>query len=451
MNEAALIEADRPRRLAFGLLLLVTALEIAFAGEYERAENVSPESAEDVSLGLDELFDEPERPAFRLAEEELGRDSPFWADSEVSLNIRAFDFDRENGLGPFEQVFEIGTELGFESGKLNDRWSMGTSWHTSNVVRDRIDQKQPGAPEPANISVLSRAWLRYDFAEEWLLSLYRQDFNLPYLNRLDIRMIPNTHEGYVVKHLGDNFEFVAGHIAKFKRRDSDRFVAMGEAAGVPGDKSGTEIIGARGNIVPSVNVGGIVLHTADIFTTVYGELSFSQSLRDDWGVQLALQGTRQFSNGDQRLGDFDTNFWGARIALSYKGTVLKLARTGTGRGANIQRPFGGTPGFTSSMIFDFDRAGEQARRIGLSQNFADYNLPAVSFIATYTDGRGAIAADGSAFPDSKEIAFTADYQPAKGPLQGLWLRIRWADSDRGDPAADRKDLRIILNYRVDAF
>ena len=415
-------------------MLLASCEPVAIASEYEQAEKTAPESAEEAHLGLDEILDE------------LGL-----ADSQLSLNIRAFDFDRVNGLGPFEQVFEFGTELSFESDTLDERWSLGATWHTSTVVRDRIDEKQPGAPEPASISVLSRAWLRFDFSDDWLLSLYRQDFNLPYLNRLDIRMIPNTHEGYVVKHLGDDFEFIAGHIAKFKRRDSDRFVRMGEAAGVPGDRSGTEVIGARGKLAPSVNAGGVVLHTQDLFTTMYAELSYKRALDENWAVQLAAQGTRQFSQGDERLGDFDTNFWGARLALSYNGTVLTLARTGTGHGGNIQRPFGGTPGFTSSMIFDFDRAGEQGSRIGLSQNFADYNLPAVSFVVTYTEGRGAIEADGTPLADSRELAFTADYQPTEGPLKGLWFRIRWADADRGDPAADRKDLRLILNYRVDAF
>ncbi len=439
------------RRLACGLLVVALAAQAALAGEYERTENTAPESAQDTALGLDELRDEAELPALKLLQDALERASDFWADSRLSLNVRAFDFDRENGLGPYEQVFEAGAELGFESGRLDDRWSFGASWHASSAVRDRIEDKQPGAPEPADISVLSRAWLQFHFSEDWHVSLYRQDFNLPYLNRLDIRMIPNTHEGYVVKHLGEDFEFVAGHIAKFKRRDSDRFVPMGEAAGVPGNTAGTGIVGARGNVTPSVNVGGIVLHTQDLFTTVYGELSYKQALDEDWAVQFAAQGTRQFSHGDERLGDFDTNSWGARLALGFRGTVLTLARTGTGRGADIQRPFGGTPGFTSSMIFDFDRAGEQARRIGLSQNLTDYNLPALSFIATYTDGRGAIAADGTPLPDSREIAFTADYQPQKGPLKGLWLRVRWADADRGDPAADRRDLRIILNYRLEVL
>ena len=101
------------------------------------------------------------------------------------------------------------------------------------------------------------------------------------------------------------------------------------------------------------------------------------------------------------------------------------------------------------MIYDFDRAGEQARRIGLSQNFADTGFPAWSFFATYTDSYGAIDSTGVQFPDSQEIAFTIDYRPEQGALKGLWLRVRWADSDRGDPSADRRDLRFILNYRVE--
>ena len=168
-------------------------------------------------------------------------------------------------------------------------------------------------------------------------------------------------------------------------------------------------------------------------------------------MQLAGQATNQRSNGDELLGEFDTYSWGVRGALSYRGAVLTLAHTNTGRNAAIRKPFGGTPGFTSSMLFDFDRAGEKALRIGLSQNFEKYNLPGVSLIVNYTEGRDAIASDGTSFPGSHEFAVTADFRPQKTWLKGLWLRVRYADGDRGSAADDRRDVRIILNYNLSAL
>ena len=103
------------------------------------------------------------------------------------------------------------------------------------------------------------------------------------------------------------------------------------------------------------------------------------------------------------------------------------------------------------MKEDFDRANEEAYRIGLSQNFAKRGFPGASLIINYTKGRNAETDAGAPLPDSNEIAVTADFRPQEGLLKGLWLRIRYADADRGSPAADRRDLRIILNFSIGAF
>jgi hypothetical protein len=236
-----------------------------------------------------------------------------------------------------------------------------------------------------------------------------------------------------------------------KKRDSEDFVPMGEVAGVPGDRSGTFVVGARLNVTSKINIATLLQQTNDLFTTLYSETSYKRTFSDRWGMQLAGQVTNQRSNGDALLGVFDTYSWGLRGALSYRGAVLTLAQTNTGRDSAIRKPFGGTPGFTSSMLFDFDRAGEKAFRVGLSQNFETYKLPGVSLIVNYTEGRDAIASDGTPFPNARELAITADFRPRETWLKGLWLRVRYADGDRGSAVADRRDLRIILNYNLSAL
>ena len=103
------------------------------------------------------------------------------------------------------------------------------------------------------------------------------------------------------------------------------------------------------------------------------------------------------------------------------------------------------------MLFDFDRPSEAAYRIGLSQNFARLGRPGFSLIVNYTKGRNAETAVGEPLPDAEEIAITADFRPQEGFLKGLWLRIRFADGDRGSTSADRRDVRVILNYSLGAF
>jgi hypothetical protein len=87
----------------------------------------------------------------------------------------------------------------------------------------------------------------------------------------------------------------------------------------------------------------------------------------------------------------------------------------------------------------------------LSQNFEAYGLPGVSVTLNYTKGSDAVSALGAPLDDEDEFNLTADYRPEKGLLKGLWFRIRYGELDRGAPTANRRDLRIIVNYRLSAF
>jgi hypothetical protein len=61
--------------------------------------------------------------------------------------------------------------------------------------------------------------------------------------------------------------------------------------------------------------------------------------------------------------------------------------TRIGHETGIRNPFGGTPGLTTSMCFNYKRAGEKAWLVGHSQNFKRYDLPGVSLIVNCTVGR----------------------------------------------------------------
>ena len=437
-----------------GLLVALLALvTVAFGTEYQLDENIAPESAEEMAVGLDRI-DRPlgKRPRLELLRDVLDKASPFWRDSSLDLGVRVFDFQREDGINSIAEALAAGTELTFQSGKWHDRLSLALTWHTSFDVDAPEDSGATGllAPDQSDLSVISRAFLQYELGESTSLRLYRQDFNMPYINRQDIRMIPITHEAYVVRHPGKRFQWILGQVTKMKKRDSEQFVPMGEIAGAPDDNSGTTIVGARYAFANETSLGAIVQHTNDLFATAYSELSYKRTLNDEWGMQGAAQLTNQWSTGSEKIGDFDTHSWGLRGALSFRGAVLTAAYTRTGD-FEIRKPFGGTPAFTSSMIFDFDRANEEAYRIGLSQNFAKYGFPGASLIVNYTKGRNAVTDTGVPLLDEQEIAVTADFRPPEGPLKGLWLRIRYADADRGSPADDRRDLRFILNFSIGAL
>jgi hypothetical protein len=401
-------------------------------------------------LGLEDM-DRPLRllPRRYVPRERLAERGPFWADSGIELRLRVYDFTREIDGERVSDATALGTALTFRSGRWRERVRLLATWHTSFGLDAPDEFGGTGllGPDQSDISVLSRAFVEVQLTESASARLYRQDFNLPYLNRDDSRMIPNTHEAYIVRRPGDRFEFTFGHVTKIKRKDSDRFVPMGEVAGVQGSKSGTSFFAVRGNATDSINLGINGFLTKDLFTTVYAESSFKRALTENWGLQLAGQFSWQRSHGKEQLGQFNTSTWGLRGALSYRAAVVSLSRTAVDENAGIRSPFGGRPSFASGMIYDFDRAGEDAWRIRLSQNFTRFGLPGFTVKIDYTEGRGAIAPGLEPLSDESAWTLTADYQP-QGRFEGLWLRLRYGEGDRSGTDSGRRELRFIANYTL---
>ena len=439
-------------RLIFVVVLCASAASIR-AAEYQRVENLAAESAEEASIGLQDIDKTPEkRPRRQLLQDALADAPPFWRDSSLDFGLRVYDLERENGLESLAEASAVGTELTFRSGKWRDRLSTVVSWRTSFAIGAPEGLGQTGllAPDQSDLSVISLAYLQYEVGETTSLRLYRQDFNMPYINRQDSRMIPSTHEAYVLRYPGERLQWLFGQVTKMKKRDSEDFVPMGEIAGVQGSNAGTTVGGVRYKFSDVTTLGTLVQYTNDLFTTAYTDAGFGRTISEDWGLQFATQLTNQWSVGQELLGDFSTYTWGLRGKVSYRGAILTAAYTNTGD-FGIRKPFGGTPGFTSSMLFDFDQAHEEAYRIGLSQNFAKRGFPGLSLIVNYTKGRNAQADDGTLQPDADVISITADFRPQKGFFKGLWLRIRYAEGDRGSPAADRREVRVILSYSLEAL
>ena len=434
-------------------MLLGLSTTDALATEFQVLENIAAESAEQSPTSIQDIDESPESAVRRgLLHDALADASPFFRDGSLEFDVRLYDLERDDGIERIADGTAIGTELTHRSGKWRDRISTVVSWHTSfgADAEDNFGRTNLLGADQSDLSVISRAWLQYDLGTTASLRLYRQDFNMPYINRKDSRMIPITHEAYMLRFPGKRLQWLFGQVTKMKSRDSDEFVPMGEIAGVDGSNAGTTIAGLRYDLSDRTTLGAFVQHTSDLFTTAFSEASFKRTLNENWGLQLAAQLTNQWSTGEELLGDFSTYSWGLRGKASFRGAVLTAAYTKTGS-AVIRSPFGGTPGFTSSMLYDFDRPREQGYRLGISQNFARHGLPGTSLIVNYTKGRNAETDDGTALSDADEIAITADFRPQKGFLKGLWLRVRYAEGDRGSPAADRREVRIILNYGLEAL
>ena len=414
--------------------------------EYLTNETTAAESVTELESSLTQIIS-PER-LQRAGLWRLPDTGPFLNDSQTTFRFRGYDFERTDGFGTtLSQAFTMGGELGFESGRWKDKLSIAASWYTSQGVNAPEDLGGTGllGPGQSDISVIGRAFVRLDFGS-LRARFYRQDFMMPYINRQDSRMVPNTHEAYGVAWVGEKLSYLGGQVTKIKRRTSEEFIPMAQAAGVAGGTAGTTIAGLR-YTTAGVEVGGLIAYTHNAFNIAYGEANWARTISDNLAVKLSAQYTDQRSVGRQDLGNFSTHVWGVRLGGSFRNGSFTLAYTKTDEGAVIRSPFGGRPGFNSMMILNFERAGEEARRISLSYHFGRVGLPGLSLQTNFGRGRNAIdAITGLPLSDDKEDDVTIDYRPQQGKLEGLWIRLRTADVSRMDAATDRNDVRLIINY-----
>jgi hypothetical protein len=179
--------------------------------------------------------------------------------------------------------------------------------------------------------------------------------------------------------------------------------------------------------------------TFELFNTTYVQAGHTFRITEDFELRADLQFADQRSVGDELLGDFNTQFYGAQLAASYHSAVLSVAYNHTAKGAGIRDPFGADPSFTGLMLSNFVSAGEDAGLVGLSYNFAEAGLPGLTVFANYTYG---------VLPANRwqqEFNATVDYRIEEGPLENFWLRLRYARLE-GSGREPIDDFRVILNY-----
>jgi hypothetical protein len=185
-----------------------------------------------------------------------------------------------------------------------------------------------------------------------------------------------------------------------------------------------------------------------VINIAYVEAEYRWRPGPDLALIVGAQLTDQRSVGSDLLtgSAFDTQAGGARVALSYAGAILTVAFSTTASGADIRKPFGGSPAYLSLIESDFDRAGEDAWLVGLAYDFGRLGLRDLSAFFNVAQGTGARdPATGQARANEREFDLTVDYRVTRrGWLEGLWLRLRGAMLEQGGNT--QKEIRLILNY-----
>jgi hypothetical protein len=387
---------------------------------------------------------------------------------ELGWTTRSYYFNRNRFESGRKEAFTLGGALRVRTEWLADHLKLAATLFTSQKLIGKQDRDGTQLLRPAQRSytVLGEAYATIRYRDHAIV-LYRHEMDLPYVNRDDSRMTPNTFEGYKARgklaFLDHGVvEYGLGYLDKIKLRNDNDFISLSEAAalseepGVEGSAHGMFYGGIRISPLENIHLGAINYYVEDTINIAYAELDYLHSFNDDLAIRMRAQFSHQQSVGDDDLTGFSFDTWvlGGRIAMSYRNFTLSAGFTTTDSEMKIRNPFGSYPGFVSLMRRNFNRAGEDAWQVGIAYHFERLGLDGLSAFANYAEGYGARESKTreslpnetrGSLPNEREFNITLDYKPKSGLLGGFWLRLRGAVVETDQTSTD---LRVIFNHAL---
>jgi hypothetical protein len=422
----------------------------ALAAERELDRDAPPSSASEIETPIEQVFPEvPERPPlFPWLRQQLQDLPPFIADTQLEARFRTYYLRQDRTTDELSEAWAMGGSVSYRSGWLADLFAVEIEGFTSQpiVAPDDRDGTLLLAPAQDGYSVLGIAngKLRY---KGIVLTGFRQYLDLPYVNRNDSRMTPNTFEAITLAKPEGEVRFSTGYTWKVKLRDSDEFESMTKAIGLDEDR-GLAHAGAVWDPHEDFHLGAIGGVIPDVFAGIYGELGVGRDLADGWEARFDVQYSHRWDIGEDLSGASLDDTWnvGLRASASRAGAVLRLGFSVTGPGASIESHYGTNPSYVDLMQRTFNRADEKALLASFSYDFAELGVAELSCIVNFVAGfDGEVDGDRG---DAQEVDVTLDYRVKEGWLQGFWLRVRgsWLSEESAD--RDGSDVRVILRYDI---
>ena len=453
-----------------GLLIGIAAatLVAARAGAAQREspeELPPPESVEDIQPPLEEqvkeakgetAYDDPS--ILGSVRDELRRLPPFGEGASLRLTLRSYYMYGKLKTNNRREAWVYGGSVLYQTPQLGDRLALGAEFFVSQPIHapSNRDGTLLLRPRQRQYAVFGQTYAKLELTDDHVATLYRQTYDLPYLNKEYNRMTPTTFEGYTVQggfggDDADELLYIAGYVSKIKTRNSDRFIPMGaRAAPAAQPKRGTWMAGATYQPTDRISIGAIDYYTRDVLNLFYAQAAGTWSLRDGLPVRALLQFTDQRSVNDDLItgSSFDTRSLVGQVAASYGGGTFRVAFSTTSREALIRTSWGLPPTPLLSLLgVGYQRADEEAWLVGGSFSFRLLGLDGLSVSTHYVWGTGARdETSGRSLRDQGEVNVTVDYRPKKGPLRGLWVRVRGAWLKEEGSGDSQNELRVILNY-----
>ena len=387
---------------------------------------------------------------------------PFLRDTDLSLHLRTYYFNRTTPDGTENEASALGGWLSYRSGWLLDTFGIGATLYGSAPLyapedRDGTLLLKPGQE---GYYVPGEAWGAFRYHDYALLKGYRQLLDQSYINAHDGRMTPNTFEAVTLGGKVGWVEYLTGFLWNIKPRNSDTFVSMISAAGAKKNHDGVGLAGVGLTPVKDLKINVSNQYGVNSFNTVYADVDYLHPLNEDWKLRLGAQITDQRAVGDALVANAADRYWatqvgGARVQVIYRELTLTGAFSITGSGNTIQAPWGSYPGYVSLIDQDFDRASEKAWLIGAAYDFSKLLTPGLSANLNLAWGRDAInPATRADAPNQAEYDLTVDYRPPwlkPTPLRGLWFRARGAILDQEDAKKLGYQFRLTVNWEMDLF
>ena len=449
-SDRARVRWSYPGHCLFGILLTATAFAFpVLAAERELDQDSPPRSARDIETPIERVFPEvPVRPSlFPWVREQLQKLPPFFADTQFEARYRSYYLRKDRTSNVRSEALAMGGSLYYRSGWLEDLFAVEIEGFTSQPIHapsGRGGTLLLNGQNDYSALGIANGKLRY---KGIVLTGFRQYLDLPYVNRQDSRMTPNTFESLTVARPEGELRFTAGYTWKIKRRNSDEFVSMTEAVGLDEDRGLTHA-GAVWDPNEDFHVGAIGGIVPDLFAGIYGEPGLGRDLRNGWETRLDGQFTYQWDIGDDLLDGRLDDTWnlGIRASASYAGAVIRLGLSLTGADAAIASLYGTNPTYVDLMQQTFNRADEKALLASVSYDFSGLGVEGFSVIVNFVAGF-----DGKVLGvrnDAQELDVTLDYRASSGWLESFWLRVRGSWITEEMTSRDGSDIRVILRYTL---
>jgi hypothetical protein len=426
------------------------------AAESSFEDRPAGESVEDLDSPLTRAIEERERmqTLFPWLKRRMQLFPNFVADTELILNFRSFYFPLRLSNGRDAHAWTAGGKLAFRSGWWRERLQIGAGLYTSVPLVADDPEGLTGLlrAEERGFAVLGEGYLRLRWRDVEA-TLFRHELDLPYVNRNDSRMAPNSFQGVTAKGIArgvpwlHRVDWVAGYLTDIRPRNDQDFISMSERAGAVGTDEGMLLAGVQFQPLKNLSLGGYNYLVTNTFNTGYLAADYLWKLNADWGTRFQWQLTHQASVGDELIGSFRTWVASGRVATSFRGITGWLAFSKTDDDERIRSPYGSYAGYISLMQSDFNRAGERAWSVGVS--VAPKAIPGWSGFCQYARGDGGF--DPLTFvggADEQEFDLTVDYELKEGRWRGFWLRLRGSVLDTEGAQNTAWQVRVILNYTL---